>query len=192
MSTQPLPSQAEATRQLLLVAFGDAESTIRATDTKASIALVVHGFIFAGVLGVLSRIGPWFSEASCSFRVSVIGLVALMAASFIASVTQLLRCVAPAPSASIPDVRLKGVFYLPGRAGAIKGVASETLSLGDFKAKVEEMSEPDILEELMGELIKVSAIRSRKVSLAKNGFMLLGVEIGLSVALLCAIGVHQL
>lgn len=192
MSTPPPSDQTDATRQLLLAAFGDAESTIRATDTKASIALVVHGFIFAGVLGVLSRIGPWFSEASCSFRALVIALVALMAVSFITSVTQLLRCVAPAPSAAVPDVPLKEVFYLPGRAGAIKGAATETLSLGDFKANIEEMSESDILEELMGELIKVSAIRSRKVSLAKFGFMLLGAEIGLSVALLCAIGIHQL
>lgn len=192
MSSPPPSDQAGATRQLLLAAFGDAESTIRATDTKASIALVVHGFIFAGVLGVLFRIGPWFSEASCSFRALVIGLVALMAASFIASVIQLLRCVAPAPPASIPDVKLRGVFYLPGHAGAIKGVASETLSLGDFKAKVEGMSETDISEELMGELIKVSAIRSRKVSLAKSGLMLLGGEIGLSIVLLGTIGVHQL
>jgi hypothetical protein len=192
MTTPQPPGQAEATRQLLLTAFGDAESTIRATDTKASIALVVHGFIFAGVLGILSRIGPWFSEASCSFRAIIVGCIALTAVSFMASVTQLLRCVAPAPSATVPNVPLKGVFYLPGSAGAIKGVALNTLTLGDFKAKVNEMSEADILEELMGELIKVSAIRSRKVSLAKSGFILLGAAIALSIVLLCAIGLHQL
>lgn len=188
----PAPQQSEQIRQLLLVAFDDAESTIRATDTKASIALVVHGFIFAGVLGVLSGIGSWFGEASCFFRAVIVALVAIVAASFIASVVELLRCVAPAPANAVPNVSLKGVFYLRGRAGAVKGVAQETLTLEELRSKVAEMKEPEILDELMGELIKVSAIRARKVRLARTGLIILGIEIGLSVVLLSTIGVHQL
>jgi hypothetical protein len=188
----PVSQQAESIRQLLLAAFADAESTIRATDTKASIALVVHGFIFAGVLGVLSGIGSWFSEASCHFQDVILVLVGLIAVSFLVSVIQILRCVAPAPSSAVPKVPLLNVFYLPGNAGALKGTATETLSLEQLRAVVNEMDDAKIADELMGELIKVSAIRSRKVSLAKSGLMTLGVEMALSVALLCAIGVHQL
>jgi hypothetical protein len=190
--SSPAPPQAESIRQLLLAAFGDAESTIRATDTKASIALVVHGFIFAGVLGVLADIGPWFNEASCVFRVGLVGLVGLTAVSFIVSVVQILRCVAPAPAAAVPKVSLQDVFYLPGRAGAVRGVAHGTPTLRQLRTKVAMLDDAQIADELMGELIKVSAIRARKVSLAQAGLMTLGVEIGLSVILLCLIGAHQL
>src|SRR3954451_10852076 len=89
---------------LVLAAIQDTEGTIRATDTKASIALVVHGFIFAGVLGVVSRLGKSFEQASCSFRAVAIALVSIPTIAFIVSVFQILPCVRPSPASLIPDV----------------------------------------------------------------------------------------
>jgi hypothetical protein len=179
-------------RDLILAAFSDAESTIRATDTKASIALVVHGFLFAGVLGVLTHVGSWFAVASCSFRAAVIVVVGATAIAFIASVAQLLRCVAPAPARAVPTVKTKGVFYLQGSAGSFRGTADGTLSFEQLRGSVDQMTEDDTLNELLAEHIKVSSIRARKVALAKSGLGLLGAEIGLSVILLVMLAVHQL
>ncbi|HEX9966348.1 MAG TPA: hypothetical protein VGB06_00230 [Solirubrobacterales bacterium] len=185
-------AQTRERRELLLAAFADTEATIRATDTKASIALVVHGFVFSGVLGVLSRLGPWFGQASCSFRTLVIALSAVASLVFIASVTQLLRCVMPAPQRAIPQVPSKNVLYLRGKAGAIKATASGGFTFDQFKARLSAITPTEICDEFAGELMKISAIRARKVALARNGLGLLGMEIGLSTLLLGALAAHQL
>lgn len=177
---------------LVLAAIEDTEGTIRATDTKASIALVVHGFIFAGVLGVVSRLGESFEQASCSFRAVVIALVSITAMTFLVSVLQILRCVRPAPASVIPDVPSHDVFYISQTAGAICGTPRQVSTFAKTKAKLGEMRASDISDELVAELVKVSAIRSRKVALASSGLALLGTEVGLAVMLLAVLAVHQL
>ncbi len=175
---------------LVLAALEDAEGTVRATDTKASIALVAHGFIFAGILGVLSRLGGSFEQAGCSFRVAVVALTSITTMAFLASVVQILRCVRPAPASIIPDVPSHDVFYIPKTVGAIRGMPSNSPTFAEVRATLREMTASGISDELLAELVKVSAIRSRKVSLASSGLALLGIEVGLAVALLAVLGVH--
>lgn len=177
---------------LVLAAIEDTEGTIRATDTKASIALVVHGFIFAGVLGVVSRLGTSFEQASCSFRAVVIALVSITGMTFLASVFQILRGVRPAPASVIPDISSHGVFYIPLTADAIRGRPSKVSTFSKVKAELGEMSASEISDELVAELVKVSSIRSRKVALASSGLALLGIEVGLAVVLLAVLAIHQL
>ena len=179
-------------RPFLLAAFEDTEGTIRATDNKASIALIVHGFIFTGLVGILSRLGADFEQSAPCFRVLIIVLVALTAVAFLGSITQLLRCVKPAPRKAIPRAPTRGVFHLEGEAGAFSGTATTMLSLDALKQRIDGMDEAAIDVELTAELLKVSAIRARKVALAGSGLVLLGIEVVLALALLASLAIHHL
>lgn len=181
----------DARRDLLLAAFQDAEETIRATDTKASIALVVHGFIFAGLLGVLSQLTYLEGATSC-FRVLVIVLTAGTGLVFLTSIVQLLRCVVPAPGSVIPATPQPGVSYLEGTASRITGQPGGMPSFEEVRRRVLGFDEIAVEDELTAELLKVSAIRIRKVSLARSGFELLGVEVVLALVLLTALAIHRL
>jgi hypothetical protein len=111
--------------------------------------------------------------------------------TFLVSVFQILRCVRPAPASVIPDVPSHDVFYIPQTAGAIRGSPSKVSVFAKAKAKLGGMSASDISDELLAELVKVSAIRSRKVALASSGLALLGIEVGLAVVLLAVLAIHQ-
>lgn len=178
-------------RDLLLSAFQDAEGTVRATDTKASIALVVHGFIFAGLVGVLAGLSSLHDAATC-FRTLVIVLTAATGLAFLASVGQLIRCVIPAPVATIPTTPQPCVSYLEGRASRLSGRPIEMPSFDEVKRRVDALDDSAVESELMAELLKVSAIRIRKVTLARSGLELLGLELLLAAVLLAALAVHAL
>src|SRR4051794_28718801 len=88
----------------LMAAVNDAEGTIRATDTKASIALVLHGLLLAALVNVTTEIGNIYAAAGCQTQLLLVVLLVLIAAALLVSVAQLLRCVTPAPVPAIPDV----------------------------------------------------------------------------------------
>lgn len=192
MTEQTPPEQAAvARRELLLVAFQDAEGTIRATDTKASVALVVHGFIFAGLLGVLSQLTSLEGATSC-FRALIIALTAGTGLAFLSSVVQLLRCVVPVPRSVIPKTPHPCVSYLEGSAARISAKPFDMPTFEEFRTRVLGLDEARVEDELTAELLKVSAIRIRKVTLARSGFELLGVEVLLALALLAALAIDRL
>jgi hypothetical protein len=180
-----------ARRELLLAAFQDAEGTIRATDTKASIGLVVHGFLFAGLLGVLSQLS-WFADAESCFRALIIALTTGTGLVFFTSVVQLLRCVVPAPRSVIPPTPQPCVFFLEGDASPISARPDNMPDLSEVRRRVLQLDEGGVEDELAAELLKVSAIRIRKVALAQSGFELLGLEILLSLALLAVLAIDRL
>jgi hypothetical protein len=192
MNEQP-PSQSVSPARLefLLVAFQDTEATVRATDTKASIALVVHGFIFAGLLGVLSRVTSLAGATSC-FRALIFSLTAATGIMFLASIGQLLRCVVPAPASTVPATPQPCVAYLEGTANRISGRPHSMPSFDELKGRIQCLDEIGLESELTAELLKVSAIRVRKVALARSGFELLGVEVVFALALLAALAIERL
>jgi hypothetical protein len=188
-SAYPAPS---ARRAFLLAAFEDTEATIRATDTKASIALVVHGFVFAGLVGVLSRLGTGFEDACTDFRALIIILAASTGLIFLGSIIQLLRCVMPTPARMVPDPPIHGVFYLGVTASKWTGAGVKMSGFDEFKDRAFSLTDEEIDSELLAELFKVSAIRARKVALASSGLELLGVEVSLAFALLASLAIHYL
>ncbi|HMF87856.1 MAG TPA: hypothetical protein VK575_07230, partial [Gemmatimonadaceae bacterium] len=170
----------------------DTEATIRATDTKASIALVVHGFIFVGLVGVLSRLGTGFEDACTSFRALIIILAALTGLVFLGSIIQLLRCVMPTPVRAVPDPPAHDVFYLGAAASKWTGISTPSSSFDELKDRVFALTDAEVDVELLAELFKVSAIRARKIALASSGFELLGAEVTLALFLLASLGIHYL
>ena len=153
---------------------------------------MVHGFIFTGLVGVLSRLTPSLYEHPCFTRTSLVVLTGLTAIAFLASIIQLLRCVRPASSVVLPDLESQGAFYLPGSASAVTGRVSGLPSAEKLQTSMETMTTFDIDRELIGELLKVSAIRARKMSLAGGGLTLLGLEVVLATALLVLLGLSRL
>jgi hypothetical protein len=192
MNDSPNPTPGSR-RAFLIAAFEDTEATIRATDTKASIALVVHGFIFAGLVGVLSRLGTGFEDACTSFRALIIILTGLTGLVFLGSIIQLLRCVMPTPARAVPDPPAHDVFYLGATASKWTGTSTAiSFSFDELKDRVFALTDAEVDVELLAELFKVSAIRARKVALASSGFELLGAEVTLALALLASLGIHYL
>jgi hypothetical protein len=187
----PTHAPSAARRELLLSAFQDAEGTIRATDTKASIGLVVNGFLFAGLLGVLSQLA-WFEDADGCFRSVTIALSAGTGVIFFTSVVQLLRCVIPAPRSVLPHTPQPCVFFLEGSASRIGARPANMPDLNEVRGRILQLDEAGIEDELAAELLKVSAIRIRKVALAQSGFELLGLEVLSSLILLAALAINRL
>lgn len=180
-------------RDLQFASISDTEDTIRATDAKASIALVVHSFLFAGLLTTTRELGELFSGASCTFKVLVVAFLLAIGACFLASVAQLLRCVVPAPKDTFPKgTDGIGVFFLSGDADAVSGKVTGLPPVSGFAESLSSLTNAQIESELAAEQIKVSAIRLRKVALAGSGLKLLGVEVVLGVAYLVAIGIHAI
>jgi hypothetical protein len=177
---------------LLLAGIEDTEATIRAQDTKASIALVAHGFIFSGVLAVLTQLGESFDSASSGYRSVVAILLGLSAVAFIYSIIQIVRCVRPAPTSTVPDVPSRRLFFVPTAASSISAKPTKPVSMEDLLQAARGATDGDVTQELVGEILKVSAIRARKVSLASSGFTFLGIEVGLVLGLLIVLGVHQM
>jgi hypothetical protein len=83
------------------------------------------------------------------------------------------------------------VFYLQTGASPLTGRPEKSPSFHSLSAAVNEMTEKSCFDELLSEFIKVSAIRARKVRLAESGFLLLGVEVALSLILLAALAVYR-
>jgi hypothetical protein len=184
-------SDSERNADFMLAAVTDTEGTIRATDTKASIALVLHGLVFGGLIGVTERIGSTYQAAESGLQVIVVVLLAVALVTSLASVICLLMCVAPTPRSALPHIppAARGVFFLPLRArGAI---APRVRSVdASYFANVASMDEDTRLQHLTGEVLTLSAIRERKTTLIRRGLTLLGIEFVASLAYLAVIGTH--
>lgn len=175
----------------LLAAVNDAEGTIRATDAKAAVALVVHGLVFAALVGVTQEIGDVYEAAPCSFRAAVVVLLGITTVALLVSVLWMLLCVAPAPRSAVPDTEAStGHFFVPLQTRGWLSPEVTSYPVG-FKEAVASMSEADRRDQLTGELLKLSAIRARKTVLIRSGLAALAVEFGASLAYLALLALHQ-
>lgn len=171
-------------RETLATAFVDAEGTVRATDTKASIALILHGLLFGGLVSVTKDLGASYSKHETLFKISAATLLLLTTFAFLCSVVQLLRCVAPAPSWVVPRMKSlrNGVFYITDER--VSWNRWEMPDVDEIRARLLALDAADIENELLGELIAVSAIRQRKIRLVKSGYLMLAAEVTFAVAYL--------
>lgn len=178
--------------EFLLAAVTDTESTIRATDTKASIALVVHGLLFSGLVGVTKDMGKTYDAASGDLRVAVWILLGIVVISFLLSVGCLLICIAPSPRSAIPDISPLGTgnFFIPMRAQGFFSPRVSTADVSAYSEAVAAMDESARQDQLMGEVLKLSAIRERKTTLARRGLFLLAGELAAGLAYLVLLGLH--
>lgn len=176
----------------LLAAVSDAEGTIRATDAKASVGLVVHGLIFAALVGVTQEIADVYAEGSCGFKVAVVCLLATTALSLLASVLWMMQCVAPAPPSAIPATDGDaGHFFVPLKTAGWLNPRVTRYPSG-FAQDVAGMNEADRLAQLTSEVLKLSAIRQRKLTLITRGLKALAVEFVAGMAYLALLALHQL
>lgn len=170
-------------------AFDDTEGTIRATDAKASIALVVHGFLFAGVVGVISRSGSILENSTGPVELTALGLIAVASIFFLVSVTQLIRTIVPsAKDAASQPVDTTDAFYLPVANGWWSGEPTSTPSFKSMKQKHKTLDWDTACDEMVAEWFKVSLIRAKKVRLAKSGMQALLAEIVVAVAMMFLLG----
>ena len=175
-------------RGLLEASVTDTEGTIRATDIKASIALVLHGLLFSGVLSVTKDLGDRYSEAGSLQKALVVGCLAIAALAFASSVVQLLRCVAPAPAHAIPHTqgRSSGIFFITSRRTG--RFSWQMPSVEELEARLHGMDLAAIEREWLSEALKVAAIRERKTRLIKSGLGLLAGEVFAVAVYLALIG----
>src|ERR1700760_313183 len=184
-------NEAERNADFMLASVVDAEGTIRATDTKASIALVLHGLLFSGLISVTERIGPTYDAASPGFHILIVALLGVALCSAVASVVCLLLCVAPAPLSALPDLpkSARGLFFVNVQA---KGRINPGVGFVDsaYFNDVKAMDADSRLRHLTGEVLALSSIRARKTTLVRRGLTLLGIEVVASLACLAVIGAH--
>ena len=171
-------------RDTLTTAFTDAEGTIRATDTKASIALILHGLLFGGLVSVTKDLGRSYSGQDAVFKVAAAALLILTAFAFLCSVIQLLRCVVPAPSWVVPRMTnlRRGVFYITDQRVAWNRWAMPDVD--ELRSRLLTLDAAGIEDELLGELVAVSAIRQRKIRLVRSGYVMLAAEVILAIGYL--------
>jgi len=183
-------NDSEQNTSFMLAAITDTEATIRATDTKASIALVLHGLLFGGLIGVTEHVGPSYNVAGHGLQTIVVLLLAVVLASSLASVLCLLMCVAPTPRSAIPHIPYTiGLFFVSMKA---YGPISPRVRSVDasYLEKIASMDEDARLQQLAGEILALGAIRERKSTLISRGLILLGVEFIVGIAYLAVVGAH--
>lgn len=176
-----------ARRELLYAAISDTEGTIRATDAKASFAFVLHGLLFGTLVGVTAQLGSLYADGTCGLRAALIVLGTLFGMSFLLSVIALVRCVAPAPPAAVPKIKKSaGVFFIMPKTQRWRGM-SRMPSSEEIASRLHNMDSFAIQRELVGEIVKISAIRARKLKLIALGFHLLIAEIVLALVYVAVI-----
>ncbi len=189
-----MSDETQRTNEFLLAAVTDAEGTIRATDTKASIALVLHGLLFSGLVGVTQDAGNIYHAASCHFQTAVLILLGLVGSGFLLSVGCLLGCVAPSPRSAIPDVSPLGTagFFIPMRAKGPFSPRVRSIDVAAYAQMVRGMNASARQEQLMGEVLKLNAIRERKTTLIRRGLSFLAAELVATVAYVAVLGAHAI
>jgi hypothetical protein len=179
--------------EFVLSAIADTEGTIRATDTKASIALVLHGLLLTTLVTVTRELGHAV-DGRCTLESVFVGIAIVIGLCALASVMQLLRCIAPAPASAIPALpgRPTGSFFVP--IGMHPGPRAKLEQI-EAEAIIEALESKDSVTlgvELAAELVKTSAIRQRKLHLIRWGLGLLAFELGATAIYVGGVGLLTL
>lgn len=185
----------DARRAFLIMSVTHNQDAIRGTDTKASVALVLHGIIFSGVITATKDFNPHFHHSGSVLRYAFIVLLATGGLLSALSVLAMVLVVSPSPPGTIPREELRSHgYYFPQLKGTlgIRGVAVHA-ARGTFRehiARLEGLTSSDINAELAVELLRISALRTRKTKLASVGFRLLAAEVVIIVVYLALLGAH--
>ncbi len=164
----------------------DTQNTIRFLDAKASAVLVVHGILIAATVSAAQRLVPLFREDPVGdlFFFSYFAVLLCQALS----VYFIILCVRgrsnPVGSIDTEGLDLKQTFFVhdPRWRDETWEILSGKNSFWrtnskDHLEKINELDGADIVEELVGEQLKLSFIRARKHS--KIGLAFYWLAIGL-------------
>jgi hypothetical protein len=192
----PLPAAAKA--KLLGSALADIQGSVRANDSKANTALVVHGLLFAGTTTVITRLGPIYPQASDFERWLGRGLLAVAILSFLTSVSFLLRANSPRIEPALLEAlkpRHQRVFF-PDLAGRSKrnAVPAEQ-RFDELSARTRGLAtSQDVFDEMVAEIVLLDAIHSYESRYTDRGYRLLMVELVavFSFFVLVAVAAHSI
>jgi len=182
----------ETRERVLLAAIADLQDSIRANDTKCSAALVVHGLLFAGTVGVAEKLAPVFVKALPWQRIVMLLLVVGAAACFLVSVYFLLsalRPYRPHEALDVVDAERPGLFFpLP------KHLGPEETAWTTMKDRLESLRLENVTTELTSEVTKLAYVLRHESDEAKKGYAFLGVELAAVLVFLilgAAVGATQ-
>jgi hypothetical protein len=151
----------------------DTQNTIRFLDTKASAVLVVHGILIAATASAAQKLVPVFREDPVGdpFFWTFFAVLFCQALSIYFVVLCIRGRSNPVTSIDARGLDLKGTFFVhdPGWKDetweVMSGRGSTLKTSGkDHLEKIKELSDAEIIEELVGEQLKLSFIRARKHS----------------------------
>jgi hypothetical protein len=83
----------EAQERFLLAAIEHTQNVIVSIESRVPMALVLHGFLFAGLTSVTVLIGPILTNPS--WRPLILGLLGLLMLAFVVSVFAFITCISP-------------------------------------------------------------------------------------------------
>lgn len=151
----------------------DTQNTIRFLDAKASAILVVHGILIAATVSAAQELVPLFQQDPAGDLFFVLYFEVLVCQAL--SIYFVILCVRgrsnPVESIDKEGLDLKQTFFVhdPGwndeTVEVLRGKTScwKTSSV-DHLAKINGLDGADIVNELVGEQLKLSFIRARKHS----------------------------
>ena len=173
---------------LLLASIQDVQTSISANDSKASAALIVHGLIFTGLLGLLSTLGDVYQRADSLQRVLAIGLLAGALVAFLVSIYFILRALLPyrpvKVEAALGD-ECRGVFF-PLR------FLQHANPYAPFAEVLGQLERSGITGELACERLKLADILRYESGNTRRGYEFLRIEIGCAAAFLIVVATAAL
>jgi len=215
-------SDPAAQQRFLLAAIEHTQSVIVSIESRVPMALVLHGFLFAGLVATTLSIGPLITHEP--WRALAICLIGLLLISFVISVALFIACVTPrsvVPSVKdpselgIPEGIDPNLFFVstsqprwswwrfratvndPPACGKHQRMWSSNAlenipHYADFSNAHLSMSNEDVRKALSAELLIVATFRAYKTRVARVGFFWLSVEIAGVVAYLVVLGIAYL
>ncbi len=193
------PQQSEPKGQdraltVLLASIADLQGSIKANDSKASAALIVHGLLFTGILTILGKTGSTYAHATAAERVVAFALLVAALACFLVSVGYLIRAISPYRPQTT-EAELVGRYpraFFP----ILDELRSEGQLFDVLRARVDELKLPErTYDELAAEMLKLADILRFESGHAGRGYRylryeLLAVATFLVYAAAIAIAVH--
>jgi hypothetical protein len=182
------PLGPEEKARFLLAAISDIQGSVRANDSKAQAALVVHGLLFAGVVSAVTKVGPHLYEQSATgWRVAAWVTLGAAGVAFFISVMYLVTALVPRAAGARTEYAKDNqswkppeVFF-PPIAGQHATDQPKQSTLWDG---VDGLSAAGVVRDLTYELWKVQSVRHYYAMHAKEGFYWLRITVGATAAFL--------
>jgi len=166
----------DTTSNFLLASIADLQGSIKADDSKASAALIVHGLLFTGVLTILTKTGSVYRHATTPERAVALGLLAAALAFFLLSVRALTRALSPyRPVATEGELagRYPKVFF-----PLLDELRAEGQLFSVFRGRVDQLAEPErVYDDLAAETLKLADILRFESRHAERGYRYLRYEL---------------
>lgn len=168
-----------ARRDLLSAAVVDISGSVKANDQKASAALIVHGLLFAGVVTIVSRLGPVYEHAKTWQRITGTVPLAIALGAFLISIWYLLRALRPYHDEEL-DQKLKSKYkrvFFP-----LPKDLDQPDPLSAWRECLDQLDFEDTLDTLTAEVLKLGAILRWESSKTGSGYLWLGAEVAAGAA----------